>query len=68
MIRVGNTGLYLLEQNVWNLIPDNHFFDMTDLIKKIQENGLKVGLFPVFEKSWIDVGQWEEYTNAIKQF
>ena len=39
---------------------------MTDLIRKVQDRGVKIGVFPVSEKSWIDVGQWTEYKNTIK--
>ena len=27
----------------------------------------KVGVFPINEKDWIDVGQWEEYRKSIKK-
>ena len=60
-----NTGLYLLESSVLKLIPNNEFYDMTDLINKLKKVGKKVGVFPVSEKSWSDVGQWEEYSNTL---
>lgn len=60
-----NTGLYILEPDVLNLIPDDTYFNMTDLIEKVHEKGLRVGVFPISEKSWIDVGQWTEYKKAI---
>ena len=63
-----NTGLYLLEPTVLNLISDDQFFDMPDLINKVLERGLRVGAFPVSEKSWADVGQWEEYSKTLKDF
>ncbi len=62
-----NAGLYLLEPAVLQYIPENKYFDMNDLIRKVQDSGLKVGVFPVSEKSWIDVGQWEEYANTLRQ-
>ena len=34
---------------------------------KIKEKGGKVGVFPVSEKSWIDIGQWDEYIKQIKK-
>jgi len=37
---------------------------MTDLIKLCKEKGKKVGVYPISEKSWIDVGQWGEYKKA----
>ena len=56
-----NTGLYLMEPNVIDLIPENHRFDMTDLIAKAQKSELRVGVFPVSDKSYLDLGQWSEY-------
>ena len=63
-----NTGLYILEPKVLNLIPVGAYFDMTDLIRKIQKSGFKVGVFPVSEKSWLDIGQWTEYKNTLENF
>ncbi len=60
-----NTGMYVLKQKVLNLIPKNEFFNMTDLIEKVKAKGGKVGVFPIDEKSWIDVGQLEEYHRVI---
>ena len=40
------------------------FFDFPDLITKVRENGGRVCVFPLAERSWIDVGQWEEYRKA----
>ena len=61
-----NTGMYILESSVLDLIPDDEFFHITHLMKKIQKNNGKVGIYPVSEKTWIDVGQWSEYNKTIK--
>ena len=34
-------------------------------MEKIKKNNGKVGVYPVSEKSWIDVGQWKEYQKVI---
>lgn len=62
-----NTGLYLLEPTVLQYIPEDTHFDMTDLIRKVQQVGLKVGVFPVSEKSWIDVGQMSGYKDIVSK-
>ena len=62
-----NTGLYFLNQSVLNLIPGNKFLHMTDVIEIMKSQGLSVGVFPITEKSWLDVGQWEEYSATLKQ-
>jgi len=56
-----NSGMYILEPHLLNQIPENHFFHITHLIEKIQQNGGNVGVFPVSEKSWKDIGEWDEY-------
>lgn len=62
-----NTGMYIINRSVLELIPENTNFDIPEVIKAAQENQLSVGVFPVDEKSWIDVGQWEEYHKAINR-
>jgi len=34
---------------------------MTHLIKAVMAGGGKVGVFPVNENSWLDMGDWYEY-------
>ncbi len=61
-----NTGLYVLNPDVLELIPDNKLFHITHLIDKIKKNKGTIGVYPVSEKAWIDVGQWAEYRKALK--
>ena len=63
-----NTGLYVVNPSVMDLIPENTLFHMTHLIEKVKENGGKIGVYPVGEDAWIDVGQWAEYKRAMKIF
>lgn len=60
-----NAGLYILEPHLLNEIPKNKFFHITDLIDNIKKRGGKVGVFPVSEKSWKDIGEWDEYLKNI---
>jgi dTDP-glucose pyrophosphorylase len=60
-----NTGVYILEPQVLESIPNDTFFNMTDLIELLIENGKRVGVFPVAEGSWTDVGNWTDYEQAI---
>ena len=61
-----NAGMYVLNPAVLELIPDNQLFHITHLIDKIKENGGQIGVYPVSENAWIDVGQWAEYRKALK--
>jgi dTDP-glucose pyrophosphorylase len=56
-----NSGMYILEPHILNQIPENQFFHITHLIEKTQQNGGSIGVFPVSEKSWKDIGEWDEY-------
>jgi NDP-sugar pyrophosphorylase family protein len=62
-----NTGLYVLSPEVLELIPKNKFYHITHLIEDAKKKGKKVGVFPIEDDAWIDVGQWAEYQKAIEQ-
>ena len=62
-----NAGLYVLEPIVFDYIKENEFLNITDLMLKLKENGMMVGVFPVSEKSWKDMGNWSEYLKMINQ-
>ena len=62
-----NTGFYVIDPKLLSLIPPKKYFDMTDLISHARRSGFKVGVFPISEKSWIDIGQWSEYKKVINK-
>ncbi len=62
-----NSGLYILEPKIFEYLPENQFMHITDLILKLRENNLNVGVFPVSEGSWVDMGNWDEYLKIIKK-
>ena len=62
-----NSGMYILEPHLIDEIPENVFFHITHLIEKVKERGGKVGVFPVSEKSWKDIGEWDEYLRLINE-
>lgn len=62
-----NTGLYILEPNLLEEIPEDKFYHITSLIEKLKSENRRVGVFPVSEKSWIDVGNWNEYFAVINK-
>jgi dTDP-glucose pyrophosphorylase len=61
-----NTGLYILDPSIFKLIPHNKFYHITHLIEDAKNLGKNVGVFPVNDEAWIDVGQWAEYKKAAK--
>lgn len=55
-----NTGLYILEPRFLDLIPANTFIHITDVIQNCVDSGEKVGIYPISEHAWMDMGQMEE--------
>ncbi|HRR19653.1 MAG TPA: sugar phosphate nucleotidyltransferase [Ignavibacteriales bacterium] len=62
-----NSGFYILEPHLLDEIPENTFFHITSLIKKIQKRKGRVGVFPVSEGSWKDIGTWNNYLKIINR-
>lgn len=62
-----NTGLYILEANLLDEIPEGQFYHITYLIEKLRKENRRVGVFPVSEKSWVDVGSWDEYLSIVNK-
>lgn len=58
-----NAGIYLLEPECIDLIPNDEFYDMPTLIEKIIASKRKVVSFPVREY-WLDVGRMDEFKKA----
>ncbi len=64
-----NTGVYVLNPEVLELIPENTFFHITDLIKKCIDEGRRVGAFPITDNAWRDMGErvlMEQMINEYK--
>jgi len=66
-----NTGFYVLSPDVLDLIPEDTFFHMTDLIQAAMDRGSKISTFPLRENQYFDIGQWDSYektTAVYRQF
>lgn len=60
-----NTGLYILEPSLLNDIPDE-FYHITHLMEKIKKQDRRVGVYPISQNDWKDMGEWNEYLRMIK--
>jgi len=63
-----NTGLYIMEEKILDLIPKNSLLDANELIILAKKEKYKIGVYPIDDDSWLDVGQWEEYRKVIQDF
>ena len=60
-----STGLYILNPGILDIIPKDEVYQITDLIEAVKDQGKKVGVFPIDDEAWIDIGQWVEYQKAV---
>ena len=58
-----NAGIYLIKRSVLQKVPDDIFFNATDLIEKLISENKKVIRYPL-NGTWIDIGTLKEYQNA----
>ena len=58
-----NAGIYLIKRKAIDEIPNDIFFNATDLIEKLIAEGKKVIRFPL-NGTWIDIGNLQEYQKA----
>lgn len=58
-----NAGIYLIKRKALDEIPEDTFFNATDLIEKLINQGKKVIRYPL-NGTWIDIGNPQEYLKA----
>jgi len=62
-----NTGIYIMEPFVIDMVGENERIDMPALLERLEQKGYNVGAYPITEKSWLDMGQLTEMKNMIKE-
>lgn len=62
-----NTGLYVLEPEFLERIPDGEASQITDVLQSCIDVGLRVGMYPVSEDSWMDMGQSDEMKRMTER-
>lgn len=62
-----NTGMYILEPHLLKEIPLDRVYHITYLIDKLLKEHRRVGVYPINEGSWTDVGNWDEYLKYINK-
>jgi dTDP-glucose pyrophosphorylase len=51
-----NTGLYVIEPEFLDYIPEDTFIHITDAIEACIKAGERVGAYPISETAWLDMG------------
>ena len=55
-----NTGMYVINPETIELIPDDTMYHMTHLVEEVMKRGGKVGTYPISEDSFLDMGEFDE--------
>ena len=62
-----NTGMYIVEPKVIDELEENNSIGFPDIIEKYKEAGEKIGVYPISEHSWLDMGQLDEMEKMRKR-
>lgn len=63
-----NTGMYILEPGLIEEIPQDEFYHITFLIERLVKEGRRVGVYPINDGSWVDIGNWDEYLKYVRAY
>lgn len=55
-----NTGMYVINPDTIEKIPKDRMFHMTHLVEAVMAAEEKVGMYPVSEDSFLDMGEFDE--------
>ncbi|MFB5675118.1 nucleotidyltransferase family protein [Paenibacillus terreus] len=62
-----SAGMYCVNPGLIHYIPDNEYFDMTQLIEAALANSEPVVHFPIHEY-WLDIGRMPDYEKANEDY
>lgn len=55
-----NTGMYIVEPKIIEDLEEDKAIGFPDIIERYKSNGEKIGIYPISENSWMDMGQIDE--------
>ena len=62
-----NAGLYVINPELINYIPENAYFDMPELFKILAQKNHETAVYPIREY-WMDIGHMEDYERANGEY
>ena len=63
---ITNTGMYIIEPKFLEYIQADTFIHITDVIEKCIKNKEKIGVYPISENAWMDMGEMNELDKMLK--
>jgi len=55
-----NTGMYVMNPELISCIPEGQMYHMTHLVEHVMNDGGKIGMYPISEDSFLDMGELGE--------
>jgi len=62
-----NTGFYFVEPKVIEDMEENTALGFPDIIEKYKLKKEKIGVYPISENSWMDMGQFDQMEEMLKR-
>ena len=62
-----NTGFYVFNKKIVKIIPKNKNYNFDIFLKDLKKKNFKVGVYPLEEGSWDDIGVWKEFSKTVKK-
>lgn len=62
-----NTGMYIINPELLKRIPPDTFYHMTDLAEELIQEGMLVGIYPIGDEAFLDMGELEEMHRMEKK-
>lgn len=58
-----NAGIYFIKKDVLSMIPEDEFYNITDLMEDLLSKKMKLITYPI-TGYWLDIGRHEDYRKA----
>ena len=62
-----NAGIYMLNKKLLSGIPENTFYNTTDLMQELINNSKGLIHYPI-RSYWLDIGKYEDFARAQQDF
>jgi NDP-sugar pyrophosphorylase family protein len=67
MVNYALAGIYIMKPEIIGLIPENEYFGMDSLIKKMLKDNLTIHKYEISEY-WVDIGRIEDYEKVQLEY
>ena len=53
-----------MSPKIFKFISNNKFLEMDQLINGLVKSKAKIGVYPIYNNSWFDFGQWSDFKKS----